>query len=54
MPARKFHDDIAAARTDAEAVEINRRLWSAHGEGRLTDAAAEAFSCAIDARRAAL
>ena len=54
MPARKFHDDIAAARTDAEAVEINRRLWSAHGEGRLTDADAEAISCAIDARRAAL
>ena len=54
MPARQFHDDIAAARTDAEAVEINRRLWSAHGEGRLTDADAEAISCTIDARRAAL
>jgi hypothetical protein len=32
----------------------SRRLWSAHGKGRLTDADAEAISCAIDAHRAAL
>jgi hypothetical protein len=54
MLAQQFHAAADGARTLAATDEVARLLWRALGEGQITDAAAEAISEAVEARRAAI
>ena len=55
MPlANQFLETIAGARTAVALDELARKLWRAHGEGRIAEADAEALSESIEARRAVL
>jgi len=52
MLADQFTTAVASVRTLAQLEEISRLLWRAHGEREIADAAAEAISEAVEARRA--
>ena len=52
MLAEQFHA-AAAARNTAAVDEIARLTWTAHAEGQILDAEAEAISEALQGRRAA-
>jgi CRP-like cAMP-binding protein len=54
MLAAQFTEAAAAARNSATLDNISRQLWTAHGEGHLSDPDAERISEALQARRAAL
>jgi Helix-turn-helix domain len=54
MLAEQFTAAAAAAQNTAAVDEIARLTWRAHEEGHLPDAAAEAVSEALQARRAAI
>ena len=54
LVANQFQDAVADLRTEDEAIELAVELWRAWGEGRLSDADAEAASSAIAARRTAI
>ena len=53
MLADQFHAAAAAARNTATVDEIARLTWTAHAEGQILDAEAEAISEALQGRRAA-
>jgi hypothetical protein len=54
MLANQFLEAAVSSRTSTALDEIARKLWRAHAEAQLDDAAAEAVSVAVDARRAIL
>ena len=54
MLADQFLEAAADARTGAGLDDLARKLWRAHAEGQIADAAAEAASAAIEGRKAAL
>jgi hypothetical protein len=54
MLADQFLEAADGARTAVALDELARKLWSAHAEGCIADAGAEAISEAIEARRAIL
>jgi Helix-turn-helix domain len=55
MPlADQFLEAAVSSRTPTALDDLVRKLWRAHAEAQLDDAAAEAVSAAVDARRAVL
>jgi hypothetical protein len=54
MLANQFLEATVSSRTSTALDEIARKLWRAHAEAQLDDAAAEAVSAAVEARRAVL
>ena len=54
MLADQFLEAAVSSRTPAALDEIARKLWRAHAEAQIDDAAAEAISAAMEARRAIL
>jgi hypothetical protein len=54
MIANQFLEAAVLSRTPAALDELARKLWRAHAEAQLDDAAAEAVSAAVEARRAIL
>ena len=54
MLADQFHDAATAAPTTAAADELAHKLWRAHAQGYLADAAAKAISETLQARKAVL
>jgi hypothetical protein len=54
MLADQFLEAVSGARTASGLDELARKLWRAHDEGLIADAAAEPLSEAIEARKAVL
>ena len=54
MLADQFLEAAVSSRTPAALDELARKLWRAHAEAQIDDAAAEAVSAAMEARRAVL
>jgi hypothetical protein len=54
MLANQFLEAAVSSRTPTALDDLARKLWRAHAEAQLDDAAAEAVSAAVEARRAIL